>query len=326
MTKSALGFLLLLSAIVVAPESGSAACHPASVEMVTAVQAIRSACDCSGATSRALYLDCARNVIATEIAEARLSRACRAQVQRFAAASTCGRPGRVACCVHADGRPWKGSIRRDTAACRAPRGGSACVSPLPHLADACDSDLGCLDGYCGDGRLDASRGEECEPPGSASCDLQCRFDFPCGNGVIEPGEECDGQPGCDRCFLRREMCCQIGEACLGSSVGSAGSFSATCTLVLSGAPSSGVCEGAGPCLPSPNGVYSCEIGTCGDPPIDPLPLCCQHANGSCTATIATTAGAAGSFGCDGLFPPYEGGIDRLVVGTCGADGRCVPAN
>ncbi|HJQ83939.1 MAG TPA: DUF4215 domain-containing protein, partial [Candidatus Binatia bacterium] len=50
---------------------------------------------------------------------------------------------------------------------------------------------------CGDGVVDASATEECEPPGTSTCDLRCRRLHPlparCGDGHVdaESGEECD---------------------------------------------------------------------------------------------------------------------------------------
>src|SRR5262249_55767409 len=48
---------------------------------------------------------------------------------------------------------------------------------------------------CGDGAVDVDGGERCEPPGSATCDAHCMpvLALPpgCGNGVLDPGEQCD---------------------------------------------------------------------------------------------------------------------------------------
>lgn len=48
----------------------------------------------------------------------------------------------------------------------------------------------CQKEQCGDGRVEAPA-EECDPPGTATCDTECHA--PCGNGLVEAvaGEECD---------------------------------------------------------------------------------------------------------------------------------------
>ena len=43
--------------------------------------------------------------------------------------------------------------------------------------------------FCGDGTLNQPS-EECEPPGTATCNAQCQT-ISCGDGVVETGEECD---------------------------------------------------------------------------------------------------------------------------------------
>jgi cysteine-rich repeat protein len=55
--------------------------------------------------------------------------------------------------------------------------------------DACVA--GCLTAVCGDG-FRQSGVEECEPPNTPTCDATCRrVPLPCGNGTLEPGEQCD---------------------------------------------------------------------------------------------------------------------------------------
>ncbi|MEM6994982.1 MAG: hypothetical protein AAF721_31000, partial [Myxococcota bacterium] len=73
----------------------------------------------------------------------------------------------------------------------------------------CSVEIGILEcGVCGDGLVDVELGEECETTvpinvtceggGSVSC-TDCRLDFStchaCGNGLTEPGEDCDDQRG-----------------------------------------------------------------------------------------------------------------------------------
>jgi cysteine-rich repeat protein len=62
-----------------------------------------------------------------------------------------------------------------------PCGGGVCVSGA------------CAASACGDGCLDLVHGEQCEPPGTASCDAACHALAPpgCGNGVRDAGEQCD---------------------------------------------------------------------------------------------------------------------------------------
>ncbi len=63
----------------------------------------------------------------------------------------------------------------------------------------CEGELRCIDGrcsapYCGDGVIDTLYSEEeCEPPNVGSCDASCHFI--CGDGRINPTEDCDdGNP------------------------------------------------------------------------------------------------------------------------------------
>jgi hypothetical protein len=204
-----------------------------------------------------------------------------------------------------------------------PRNGEACEPPgSPGCDEFCQ-----VVSACGDGVLELFIGEECEPPATATCDASCQFIHTCGNGVIEPGEECDGQPGCGTdCLVPRSLCCNLGGACLGGAATNgfdAYNFGKAC-FIVGGTGSFGVCEGTEPC-PPPAPPFGCVIGACGDHPIDPLPLCCQHVDGTCDATVATSAAAVGAFGCLPFPPPPTGDIDRLVVGSCGGNGRCVPA-
>jgi cysteine-rich repeat protein len=64
--------------------------------------------------------------------------------------------------------------------------------------------LACVQSKCGDGYLDAAAGEQCEPPGSGTCDAACKSIVvaACGNGKVEANEDCDdgntsNLDGCD---------------------------------------------------------------------------------------------------------------------------------
>ena len=217
-------------------------------------------------------------------------------------------------------------------ACRAKSCGNGIVEPEteqcePPNTPTCD-DQCYFTHDCGNGVVDATWGEECEPPGTGTCGATCMYVHTCGNGVVELGEECDGQALCDAsCRLTRSLCCQLGEFCFGGSASDIGEeyfFSKGCNYTLGGATTSGVCEGTQPCPPPAPPDSICRAGSCVDVPIDPLPLCCQRPDGTCSGSIATTSG--GVVGCGwGTFPPPEqGDVERLIVGTCASDGRCVP--
>lgn len=70
-------------------------------------------------------------------------------------------------------------------------------------AGVCGSGV-CKASTCGDGCVDALKGEQCEPPGTPMCDAACKTVIPvvCGNGTREAGEQCDDAnqvnlDGCD---------------------------------------------------------------------------------------------------------------------------------
>jgi cysteine-rich repeat protein len=49
---------------------------------------------------------------------------------------------------------------------------------------------------CGNGVLEESAGEECDPPGSATCDTECHvIPAECGNEIVEAAEHCDPPDG-----------------------------------------------------------------------------------------------------------------------------------
>jgi len=326
---------------------------------VTAVrQAVRSGCNCESAASHLAYTRCAAGVIAAAIAGGQVPDRCRNELRRFAGASSCGRASVVVCCIWRPKRPWHGVLRRATT-CEPPQGGAACAATYPHVADACLPEAGCRfpvcgDGIldprtgeeceppgtpscdaqchairvCGDGVIDGFEGEECEPPGTATCDASCHFIHTCGNGVIEPGEECDGQPACNgNCRLSLSLCCDLGGACLGGSADDGYgvyNFAKEC-FIVGGHGSYRACVGTDPCPPpAPPGI-GCTIGSCQDEPITPIALCCQEPDGTCRGGTVASLEELGLFGCKTFPPPDRGDIEHLVIGTCGGDGRCVPA-
>ncbi len=72
-------------------------------------------------------------------------------------------------------------------------------------AGVCNGTGACASSTCGDGCVDATKGEQCEPPGTSTCSSTCKTIVAavCGNGVREAGEQCDdgnttNLDGCDR--------------------------------------------------------------------------------------------------------------------------------
>lgn len=61
---------------------------------------------------------------------------------------------------------------------------------------------------CGDGEV--GQGEDCDDGNPASgdgCSDVCLVEHTCGNGVVEPTEQCDGGPGCTDCKLDAGTVC-----------------------------------------------------------------------------------------------------------------------
>jgi cysteine-rich repeat protein len=102
-------------------------------------------------------------------------------------------------------------------ACEAKPDGTSCGTALVCISGSC------VASRCGDGFVDPSAGEQCEPPGTARCDASCHV-IGCGNGVLDPGEQCDDLnltphdlDGCDtscryEMFLRLESLAIAGTA------------------------------------------------------------------------------------------------------------------
>lgn len=66
----------------------------------------------------------------------------------------------------------------------------------------CNGSGACVASTCGDGCVDAAKGETCDPPSGTTCSATCQSSAVCGNGVLEAGEQCDdgnlyNLDGCD---------------------------------------------------------------------------------------------------------------------------------
>jgi hypothetical protein len=94
-------------------------------------------CNCAGVTSHARYVRCAAGLVAGAAKQRALPRACKGKLVSCAASSTCGRPGFVTCCRTTARGKHTCAIKRSAAACKAPKGGRACVGDHPSCCDAC---------------------------------------------------------------------------------------------------------------------------------------------------------------------------------------------
>jgi hypothetical protein len=135
----------------------------------------------------------------------------------------------------------------------------------------------------------------------------------CGNGVVDPGEQCDGQSYCSTpdCRVVVTVCCDFGGICSTGPIeygGKCQAFGGTLHL--------GQCVPNGSPCPIPDS--SCTPGTCVDPPVAAHSVCCQSP-GSCAATVVNSEGeeAYALYGCAQMGA-------QGVFGTCGPTGTCVP--
>ncbi len=171
---------------------------------------------------------------------------------------------------------------------------------------------------CGDGVVNATCGEACDPPAPGRCSPQCVAVTACGNGVVDPGEQCDDgdQDDCNGCTTRCTSVTGCGdgvvcgaEQCDDGNSGSCDGCAATCTV-----EAGEVCG---------DGVVNAACGEECDPPSDPA------CNWLCRSGPAAPLGARHvSFGGELYTSPLGpgtplgtlvGALD-LVAGAPGADG------
>lgn len=168
--------------------TAGAACDPAgadAADVAAARAAIEATCDCAGATKRSDYLRCARTTAKAALA----NKGCVGSVMRCVNKSTCGKPGAVACCTTNAKGVTKATIKSNASQCRAPRGGSACVSPFTSACDACSA-TGCAP-------TPSPSPSPTPTPSPSPSPIPTHSPTPapggvCGDGVRNVGEDCDG--------------------------------------------------------------------------------------------------------------------------------------
>ena len=93
----------------------------------------------------------------------------------------------------------------------------------------------CVASQCGDGYVDASVGEYCEPPNSGTCDSKCRPKV-CGDGILADNEQCDdgnttNLDGCSK-TCKFEQCQRINDLAIQFGKDATGGY---CTVNALGA-------------------------------------------------------------------------------------------
>jgi cysteine-rich repeat protein len=128
---------------------------------------------------------------------------------------------------------------------------------------------------CGDGVVDTVCGEQCDPPVPGRCDAQCQRIPYCGDGIVDPGEECDdgNTNDCDSCSNACTLVTGCGdgvvcgnEQCDDGNTTSCDGCSATCTVEEGFRCGDGIVDAAcgEQCDPPGQGVeecnYLCQLG------------------------------------------------------------------
>ena len=98
----------------------------------------------------------------------------------------------------------------------------------------------CSTSICGDGCVDAAKGEQCEPPNTANCDATCH-NIICGDGIRQTGEQCDdgnvvNLDGCD-------ATCHFEQDHRANAVTMQFNTDALCTVNALGGAISGIAQG-----------------------------------------------------------------------------------
>jgi hypothetical protein len=161
------------------------------------------------------------------------------------------------------------------------------------------------DSYCGNGILEP--GEQCDPPNGTTCDVNCQLvgGGECGDAIVEGTEQCDQ-----------------GAANLpaGTTYGTAAAHcSATCTnLPYCGDGVINTVNGE-QCDPPDNTTCTSNcrfVGCIGPSPSDPCLMCEQADTLDCGPLITGVPGGVGCFGCDGFPPGSNAQVHCAALLTC----------
>jgi len=181
---------------------------------------------------------------------------------------------------------------------------------------------------CGDGILNASCGEQCDPPAAGRCDAQCqRIPF-CGDGRVDPGEQCDdgNTNDCDGCSNTCTLVTGCGdgvvcgsEECDDGNTADCDGCSSMCTIESGLRCGDGIvndacgeeCDPPGPGTPECN--YLCRLGPA--PPLGTRQFSFGGSSySSALGTSVPIASLEGSFALIGGTPGQDGVAPVTVNG------------
>jgi cysteine-rich repeat protein len=192
--------------------------------------------------------------------------------------------------------------------------GESCDDGNTAAGDGCDPTCQFEDA-CGDEVVGPT--EECEPPGTSTCDAQCRRVVSrCGNGILEQFEECEdgnavGGDGCSAECLR-EACgnerIDSGEECEPPGTAQCG---VNCRLLPRAACGNGIREAGEECedgnqLSGDGCSQDCLVEFCGNSRVDPGESCEPPDTDTCNVRCQTIPLAARRGVCgNGVREPGE---------------------
>ena len=197
------GAILVVTIVATTTSRGLTACEDPQ-EVADARTEIDSTCPCAAA-SRSDYLRCARRVLRNRTNRGELPASCRAAVRRCASTSTCGRPGRVTCCLPGSAGVTC-RVRGDAASCTA-RGGvvGTCASCCDACGGSCTTSTTTTIPFCGG-------------PGDSQCTGSCGLNGTCSNAdgsCMCTYNNCSGGvfPECDGACPPDSACVNVGSSC-----------------------------------------------------------------------------------------------------------------
>ena len=303
------------------------------------------------------YVACVSSVINAQVKAGQLRTQCKATVRKYYAASTCGVPAgkSEAPCIKTTAAGKVSCSVKPTARCTGP-GDVACPS-FTTCIDAADANH---DGLIGVGDSGACASSQSGPTNTPTTPVGAPSPTTtptpgakpglCGNGTVDAGEQCDGQPFCGSdCQLvpiAFNACCEfdVTQAVPFSMCGDGGfatdsAIYHTC-IVAGGMAWRGractACTGACPQVTPPPAGSGLIPGTCQASTFPPTSVCCQRQT-SCVAQIVSSSEDLGGFvdfclvtsgstsAAAGVLSAYDLSPSSVpvVAGTCSAQGTCI---